>query len=196
MKRVPGYTIPMVPMHLPPMAPMNLVEQIRALHKNAIERRFTAENAIKGAEPPRAGPDGPCSGCPPCAAARSASLPRPRPAAACRCRGLRCERRGEAPCATTDNRPRRICSTRFIGATGGRCIGTIGMVHPGTLFIGDSGAFLCIPMKIGVKSEHWRTEPPRRPRLTVRVGPAARALQPREDLGAHGRAVLGEGDLG
>jgi hypothetical protein len=28
------------------------------------------------------------------------------------------------------------------------------MVHPGTLFIGDSGAFLCIPMKIGVKSEH------------------------------------------
>ena len=31
MKRVPGYTIPMVPMHLPPMAPMNLVEQIRAL---------------------------------------------------------------------------------------------------------------------------------------------------------------------
>ena len=30
-KRVPGYTIPMVPMHLPPMAPMNLVEQIRAL---------------------------------------------------------------------------------------------------------------------------------------------------------------------
>jgi hypothetical protein len=29
-KRVPGYTIPMVPMHLPPtcMAPMNLVEQI------------------------------------------------------------------------------------------------------------------------------------------------------------------------
>jgi hypothetical protein len=30
-KRVPGYTIPMVPMHLPPMAPMNLVKQIRAL---------------------------------------------------------------------------------------------------------------------------------------------------------------------
>ena len=30
-KRVPGYTIPMVPMHLPPMAPRNLVEQIRAL---------------------------------------------------------------------------------------------------------------------------------------------------------------------
>jgi hypothetical protein len=27
------------------------------------------------------------------------------------------------------------------------------MVHPGTLFIGDSGALLCIPMKIGVKSE-------------------------------------------
>jgi hypothetical protein len=33
MKRVPGYTIPMVPMHLVPMtlSPMNLVEQIRAL---------------------------------------------------------------------------------------------------------------------------------------------------------------------
>jgi hypothetical protein len=28
------------------------------------------------------------------------------------------------------------------------------MVYPGTLFIGDSGVFLCIPMKIGVKSEH------------------------------------------
>jgi hypothetical protein len=27
----------------------------------------------------------------------------------------------------------RICSTRFIGAIGGRCIGSIGMVHPGTL---------------------------------------------------------------
>jgi hypothetical protein len=47
-----------------------------------------------------------------------------------------------------------FCSTRFIGTIGGRCIGTIGMVHPGTLFIGDSGAFLCIPMKIGAKSEH------------------------------------------
>jgi hypothetical protein len=32
-KRVPGYTIPMVPMHLPPMAPMNLVEQIRTANK-------------------------------------------------------------------------------------------------------------------------------------------------------------------
>jgi hypothetical protein len=30
-KRVPGYTIPMAPMHLPPMAPMKRVEQIRAL---------------------------------------------------------------------------------------------------------------------------------------------------------------------
>ena len=30
-KRVPGCTIPMVPMQLPPMAPMNPVEQIRAL---------------------------------------------------------------------------------------------------------------------------------------------------------------------
>jgi hypothetical protein len=28
----------------------------------------------------------------------------------------------------------RICSTRFIGAIGGRCVGTIGMVHPDTLF--------------------------------------------------------------
>jgi hypothetical protein len=28
------------------------------------------------------------------------------------------------------------------------------MVCPGTLFIGDNGAFLCIPMKIGVKFEH------------------------------------------
>jgi hypothetical protein len=29
------------------------------------------------------------------------------------------------------------------------------MVYPGTLFIGDNGAFLFIPMKIGVKFEHW-----------------------------------------
>jgi hypothetical protein len=28
----------------------------------------------------------------------------------------------------------RICFTRFIGAIGGRCIGAIGMVYPGTLF--------------------------------------------------------------
>jgi hypothetical protein len=28
----------------------------------------------------------------------------------------------------------RICSTRFIGATGARCIGTIGVAYPGTLF--------------------------------------------------------------
>jgi hypothetical protein len=28
----------------------------------------------------------------------------------------------------------RICSTRFLGAIGGRCMGTIGMVCPGTLF--------------------------------------------------------------
>jgi hypothetical protein len=39
-----------------------------------------------------------------------------------------------------DARPRpavasaRICSTRFLGAKGGRCIGIIGMVYPGTLF--------------------------------------------------------------
>jgi hypothetical protein len=32
-------------------------------------------------------------------------------------------------------RSARICSTRFLlGAIGGRCIGTIGMVYPGTLF--------------------------------------------------------------
>jgi hypothetical protein len=31
-------------------------------------------------------------------------------------------------------RSARICFTRFIGAIGGRCVGTIGMVHPGTLF--------------------------------------------------------------
>jgi hypothetical protein len=41
--------------------------------------------------------------------------------------------------------------TRFIGAIGGSCVGTIGMVYPGTLFIGDNGAFLCIPMNIGIK---------------------------------------------
>jgi hypothetical protein len=29
------------------------------------------------------------------------------------------------------------------------------MVYPGTLFIGDNGAFLCIPMQIGVKFEHY-----------------------------------------
>jgi hypothetical protein len=34
-----------------------------------------------------------------------------------------------------------------------RCIG---MVCPGTLFIGDNGAFLCAPVKVGVKFEHWR----------------------------------------
>jgi hypothetical protein len=39
-KRVPGYTIPMVPMHLPPMAPMDRVEQIpsaaRERHRNPV----------------------------------------------------------------------------------------------------------------------------------------------------------------
>jgi hypothetical protein len=30
------------------------------------------------------------------------------------------------------------------------------MVCPGALSIGDDGAFLCIPMQIGVKFEHWR----------------------------------------
>jgi hypothetical protein len=33
------------------------------------------------------------------------------------------------------------------------------MVCPGTLFIGDDGALRCIPMKIGVKSEHWQGGP-------------------------------------
>ena len=48
----------------------------------------------------------------------------------------------------------RICSTRCIGAIGAIATFFIGVVHPSTLFIGDSGASLCIPMKIGVKSEH------------------------------------------
>ena len=38
MKRVSGYTIPMVPMHLAPMAPVNLVEQIRALRSDGRRR--------------------------------------------------------------------------------------------------------------------------------------------------------------
>jgi hypothetical protein len=38
MKRVPGCTIPMVPMRLPPMAPVNLVEQIRALATGLLTR--------------------------------------------------------------------------------------------------------------------------------------------------------------
>jgi hypothetical protein len=36
------------------------------------------------------------------------------------------------------------------------------MAYPGTLFTGDSGAFLCIPMRIGVKFEHCKRV--RRPR--------------------------------
>ena len=28
------------------------------------------------------------------------------------------------------------------------------MAHPSTLFMGDSGALLCTPMKIGAKFEH------------------------------------------
>ena len=31
-------------------------------------------------------------------------------------------------------RSARICFTRSIGAIGGRCIGTVGLVYPGTLF--------------------------------------------------------------
>jgi hypothetical protein len=27
---------------------------------------------------------------------------------------------------------------------------------PSFMHLGDNGAFLCIPMKIGAKSEHWR----------------------------------------
>jgi hypothetical protein len=46
-----------------------------------------------------------------------------------------------------------------------RCIG---MVYPGTSFIGDNGAFLCIPMKIGVKFEHCA-----QPRLCSRGAPVA-----------------------
>jgi hypothetical protein len=48
----------------------------------------------------------------------------------------------------------RICSMRFIGAIGGRCIGTIGMVCPGALFHKRQRALLCAPMNIGGKSEH------------------------------------------
>jgi hypothetical protein len=40
----------------------------------------------------------------------------------------------DAEAALGLGRSARICSTRFIGAIGGRCIGTIGMVYPGTLF--------------------------------------------------------------
>jgi hypothetical protein len=36
--------------------------------------------------------------------------------------------------------------------------------HP-LSYVGDSGAFLCIPMKIGVKSEHWRVWAPLRAML-------------------------------
>jgi hypothetical protein len=59
------------------------------------------------------------------------------------------------------------------------------MVHPGTLFIGDSGAFLCIPMKIGVKSEHPRpaAEPRRRPRGR------ARAARPPRRLGVDAKVI-------
>ena len=36
-----------------------------------------------------------------------------------------------------------------------RVIGTIGIVHPGTLCIGDNGPFLSIYMEVGAKFEHW-----------------------------------------
>jgi hypothetical protein len=49
------------------------------------------------------------------------------------------------------------------------------MVYPGTLFIGDNRAFLCIPMKIGVKFEHWRETGPRG------RTPARAELQPARD---------------
>jgi hypothetical protein len=45
-KRVPGYTIPMVPMHLPPMAPMNRVEQIRALVPTGMERAHQQNDSL------------------------------------------------------------------------------------------------------------------------------------------------------
>jgi hypothetical protein len=44
----------------------------------------------------------------------------------------------------------RICSTRCIGAIEAIAILFIGVRYPGTLFIGDNGAFLCIPVKIEV----------------------------------------------
>jgi hypothetical protein len=54
-------------------------------------------------------------------------------------RALYCVRR--SPAASTSTLPlhipthsARICSTRFLGAIGGRCIGTTGIVYPGTLF--------------------------------------------------------------
>jgi hypothetical protein len=47
-KRLPGCTIPMVPMQLLPMAPMNRVEQIRAL---PIQTRTGAGNVTEGPRP-------------------------------------------------------------------------------------------------------------------------------------------------
>jgi hypothetical protein len=41
-----------------------------------------------------------------------------------------------------------------MGAIGAIAIFFIGVVYPGTLFIGDNGAFLCIPMKMGLKFDH------------------------------------------
>jgi hypothetical protein len=63
MKRVSGYTIPMVPMHLASMAPMNLVEKLRALVPpacaTAAQHPGAAAKAIEGrAEAPGAGGGG------------------------------------------------------------------------------------------------------------------------------------------
>jgi hypothetical protein len=48
------------------------------------------------------------------------------------------------------------------------------MVYPDTCFIGDSGAFLCIPMKTGVKSEHCEPHDVR-----SRFGPRERYAGPK-----------------
>jgi hypothetical protein len=60
-KRVPGYTIPMVPMHLPLVAPMKLVKQIRALGcagEHAQRRVAYGKRAMDESECARAGAGG------------------------------------------------------------------------------------------------------------------------------------------
>jgi hypothetical protein len=57
------------------------------------------------------------------------------------------------------------------------------MVYPGTLFIGDNGAFLCIPMKIGVKFERrapWWVATP--------IAPSIESVQ-ESPTGGDGRVV-------
>ena len=53
----------------------------------------------------------------------------------------------------------------------------LGMVCPGTLFIGDNGAFLCIPMKIGVKFEHCERCRRRRPSSAREIGGSGGSLE-------------------